>query len=418
MDYQLWTVDLKKTNDKFKEFWKGLAYAVTAFLILEPVWMLTPFVGFLYGSVLNIGFLESSKATSWLLLFVFPTRGFLVPGLVVAIAGITLFLICAFQVYSAKIFKKGMVTTGIYKYLRHPQYTALILAGAGLVMMWGRFIAYLSLFIMIYLYYLLARKEEDSCCSRFGKTYEDYRNRTVGLLPGMDFFAGMTGMPAFSSWPKGMSIFLAFLLTAGLALGSGFTIIKARKAFAAGMPLIQEEMTVNDKKFLVVSPGIPFLDQKKGRMHFRFRMKNFSPDDFFLALKSSERIRDQLAPFCEAGMNTVLLIFEPRLSVIKEQGNIFFDYYMVPMHADTEVLMGRESKGLSDGDRLSGTDVKRFIESRQVLGLLRIEKMQSGDGAGPVKGDIRVVTVKEVREDEAVRARVENKVDVLLSRFY
>ena len=395
-----------------------IAYVVTAFLILEPVWMLTPFVGFLYGSVLNIGFLESSKATSWLLLFVFPTRGFLVPGLVVAIAGFTLFLICAFRVYFAKVFKKGLVTTGIYKYLRHPQYTGLILAGAGLVMMWGRFIAYLSLFIMIYLYFLLARKEENICCSRFGKTYEEYRNRTMGLFPGMDFFAGIMERPAFSSWPKGMSVFLAFLLTAGLALGSGFTIIKARKAFAAGMPLIQEEMTVNDKKLLVVSPGIPFLKQKKGRMHFRFWMKNFSPEDFFIALKSSQMIRDQLAPFCEAGMNTVLLIFEPRLSVTKEQGNIFFDFYMVPMHADAEVVMEMESKGFLDGDGPSGTNVKRFIESRQVLGLLRIEKMQAGDGAGPVKGDIRVVTVKEVRKNEAVRARLENKVDVLLSRFY
>ena len=397
---------------------KGIAYAVTVFVILEPVWMLTPFVGFLYGSVLNIGFLESSKATSWLLLFVFPTRGFLVPGFFVAMAGITLFLICAFQVYSAKVFKKGLVTTGIYKYLRHPQYTALILAGAGLVMMWGRFIAYLSLFIMIYIYYLLARKEEDSCGLRFGKTYEDYRNRTVGILPSMNFFARMTGMPAFSSWPKGTSVFLAFLLTVGLALGSGFTIMKARKAFSTGVPLIQKEMTLNDKKLFVVSPGIPYVEQKKGRMHFRFWMKNVSPEDFFLALKSSERIKDQLAPFCEAGMNTVLLIFEPRLSVTKEQGNTFFDFYMVPMYAKTEVVRGRESKGFPDGDRLSGTDAKRFIESWQVIGLLRIEKMLAGYGTDPVKGDIRVVTAKEVREDEAVRARVENKVDVLLSRFY
>jgi len=405
-------------NDKSKDFWKGIAYAATAFVILEPVWMLTPFVGFLYGSVLNIGFLESSKATSWLLLFVFPTRGFLVPGLFVAIAGITLFLICAFQVYSAKVFKKGLVTTGIYKYLRHPQYTALILAGAGLVMMWGRFIAYLSLFIMIYIYYLLARKEEDSCRFRFGKTYEDYRNRTVGILPGMNFFARMTGMPAFSSWPKGTSVFLAFLLTAGLGLGSGFTIMKARKAFSTGVPLIQKEMTLNDKKLFVVSPGIPYVNQKKGRMHFRFRMKNVSPEDFFLALKSSERIRDQLSPFCEAGMNTVLLIFEPRLSVTREQGNTFFDFYMVPMHAKTEIVSGRESKGFPDGDGLPGTDVKRFIESWQVIGLLRIEKMLTGHGTHPVKGDIRVVTAKDFREDEAVRARIENKVDVLLSRFY
>ena len=398
-----------------------LAFVIPAFAILEPVWMLTPFVGFLYGSVLNIGFLESSKATSWLLLFVFPTRGFLVTGLFVAIAGITVFLICAFQVYSARVFKKGLVTTGIYKYLRHPQYTGLVVAGAGLVMMWGRFIAYLSLFIMIYLYYLLAKKEENSCLSRFGKTYEDYRNRTAGLLPGMDLFAGMTGRFAFSSLPKGLSVFLGFLLTAGLALGSGFTIMKARKAFSGGVPLVQKEVTLNDKRLFLVSPRIPYLDQRGKQRHFRFWMKDVSSGDFILALKSSEKIRDQLALFFKEGMNTVMLLFEPRLSVLEEQGKTFFNFYMIPMfhpHPTPPPSRGRESKAFPDGDGLGGTDVKGFMESWQVMGLLRVERMLAGDETEPVKGDIKVVTAREVREDERVKARIENKVDVLLSRFY
>ena len=46
--------------------------------------------------------------------------------------------------------------------------------------------------------------------------------------------------------------------------------------------------------------------------------------------------------------------------------------------------------------------MKRFIESWQVMGLLRVERMLAGDGTEPVKGDIKVVTAREVREDERV----------------
>lgn len=76
---------------------------------------------------------------------------------------------------------------------------------------------------------------------------------------------------------------------------------------------------------------------------------------------------------------------------------------MVPMRAKLE---------------LAESDLKGFVESWQVLGLLSIERMLAGHGTDRVKGDIKVVTAKEVKENEAVKARIQNKVDVLLSRFY
>ncbi|MCX7007882.1 MAG: hypothetical protein NTY53_11665, partial [Kiritimatiellaeota bacterium] len=42
------------------------------FVILEPVWMLLPFAGFLYGSVLQIENLNQHPQTAWLTHFVFP----------------------------------------------------------------------------------------------------------------------------------------------------------------------------------------------------------------------------------------------------------------------------------------------------------------------------------------------------------
>jgi hypothetical protein len=273
----------------------------------------------------------------------------------------------------------------------------------GFVMMWGRFISYLSVFIMIYLYHLLAKKEEELCLARFGKAYEEYRRKRMGLLPGMDSLTRMTAGTLFSSRSKGVALTLGFLLTLGLALGSGFTIMKARQAFSAKGPLFQKKVTWHDRELWVVSPMIPYLNQNKGERHFKFWMKNVSPEDFLLAVQSSERIRNQLKPFYQEGMNTVLMIFEPRLSVREEEGNTFFSFYMVPMNAETDSAL----TGLND-----------FRKNAQPLGMLRIEKMLAISNTEPVQGDIEVVTTEDVEHDEAVKALIENKVDVLLSRFY
>ena len=57
---------------------------LSLFVILEPIWMLLPFAGFLYGSVLRIEALGRNPATAWLTHFVFPvlTLGWLGPILV------------------------------------------------------------------------------------------------------------------------------------------------------------------------------------------------------------------------------------------------------------------------------------------------------------------------------------------------
>lgn len=45
--------------------------------------------------------------------------------------GFTLFLFGVAQVYTAKFRKTGLVNTGLYRKIRHPQYIALVLFGVG-----------------------------------------------------------------------------------------------------------------------------------------------------------------------------------------------------------------------------------------------------------------------------------------------
>ena len=380
---------------------KGIVYIITAFVILEPLWMLTPFVGFLYGSVLNVDFLESSKTSSWLLLFVFPPRRFLVIGLFLVTIGITFFLICAYNIYMAKHFKRGLVTTGIYRYLRHPQYTSLIVAGFGFVILWGRFISYLCLFIMIYLYYMLAKKEESLCLLKYGRSYVEYRRKTIGIIPGVDFFEKIIRKKPLALL-KAIAILSGFLLVMCVALASGFTILKARKAFSARLPIIQKEITVDDKKLSVIIPRIPILEKDQG-IRLAFWKKSISAEKFFKSIKSSKKIKDSLGPFFEMGMDAIFIIFKPRVSIIEEKGNTFVNFFMVPMDTRT-------------GFTWNGA--KGFRKNCEIKGLLKVERMLLANDTEPIKGNIDVSVVKDFKQDKKILTSIETKIDVILSRFY
>ena len=385
-----------------KKIGKGIAYILTAFIILEPLWMLTPFVGFLYGSVFNIDFLESNKATSWLLFFVFPPRRFLAIGLFLVATGTTFFLICAYKVYAAKLFKRGLVISGIYRYLRHPQYTSLIVAGFGFVIMWGRFISYLSLFIMIYLYYLLAKKEESICLFTYGRSYEKYRRKTIGIIPGGDFLEKIIRKKALSALPKTIGILSGFLLVTFIAMGSGFTILKTREAFSDRLPTIQKNIPLDDKKLHIIIPKIPLLEKDRWS-RLTFWKRYISTEKLLKNIKSSKRIKNSLGPFFEMGMNTIFIIFKPRVSVIEEKGNTFVNFLVVPM-------VGRTG--------FTGSDAKNFMKNIEIKGLLRVERMLLADDTEPVKGNIEVMTGRDFEQDKGILTSIETKIDVILSRFY
>jgi len=183
---------------------------VGLFVILEPIWMLLPFAGFLYGSVLHIQTLNRNPSTAWLAHFVFPvlTGGLLGPILVVV--GFLLFLIGAGQIYSAKIFKSGLVTRGLYRFVRHPQYIALTFFGVGILLTWGRAITFIAFFAMMFLYYYLAKSEERNCIRLFGEAYERYRERTSFIIPGDIYLRGLAAKLPKLRLPAAVRVTLAF----------------------------------------------------------------------------------------------------------------------------------------------------------------------------------------------------------------
>jgi len=237
------------------------------FVILEPIWMLLPFAGFLYGSGLHIQSLARHPETSWLTHFVFPvlTLGPVGPALVVL--GAIVFCIGASQIYTAKFRRSGLVSGGLYRFVRHPQYTALTLLGLGLLLAWGRAIMFVFFFLMMFLYYYLAKKEEAICVGLFGDDYEKYRERTPFCIPGGKRIDRLWGKVPALPFSKPVSIAVSFVLTVAACLGL-MLLIKTIKIEVRDVPLMATTVAYEGKGEDTPAPvgltagsagGVPFV---------------------------------------------------------------------------------------------------------------------------------------------------------------
>ena len=210
---------------------RGLLKVLTLFVILEPIWMLLPFAGFLYGSVLQIQTLNRNPQTSWLTHFVFPvlTLGWLGPILVVA--GLGVFVIGAGQIYWAKFRRSGIVTAGLYRFVRHPQYIALTMFGLGLLLAWGRAIMFIAFFMMMFLYYYLTKSEERTCVRLFGEDYRAYRKRTSFIFPGDRFLRPLQGRLPNVKLPAVVRVSGGFVLTMAMCFALMWVIQTIKTAY-------------------------------------------------------------------------------------------------------------------------------------------------------------------------------------------
>ncbi|MDY6765819.1 MAG: isoprenylcysteine carboxylmethyltransferase family protein [Candidatus Nanohaloarchaea archaeon] len=99
-------------------------------------------------------------------------------GLGITGAGILLVAAGWYQVYQAD----GLVTDGLYRYSRNPQYVGIILIAFGWVVGWPTLLT-LTLFpLVVYAYYRLARTEEEEMLERYGDEYAAYAGKVPLLI--------------------------------------------------------------------------------------------------------------------------------------------------------------------------------------------------------------------------------------------
>jgi len=104
-------------------------------------------------------------------------------GYSLAFIGVGLFIQGWRDVYRARQ-QHQLVTEGLYRFVRHPQYMGLFLAlfGEGIVH-WPTIFS-VSLFpLIVFAYYLLARKEERQMVEKFGDVYRAYQLRVPMFVP-------------------------------------------------------------------------------------------------------------------------------------------------------------------------------------------------------------------------------------------
>jgi protein-S-isoprenylcysteine O-methyltransferase Ste14 len=211
------------------------ALAVLAVAAAEVLIMISPFAGFFYASLQFgplLGFLSESPLTAWLdgffLNHAVVTTSLLLEwqrkvGVVLIVLGLAGFFLSAFQVYGNKIAKRAVATGLLYRFVRHPQYLCLGIAGWGLLTMWPRFLLLGIWVTMLFLYAGLARVEERRMEERFGDEYRRFTDTRCAFLPGSPvhrLFEGTFGKVR----PRALAWASAYLFSLALAFSLGFAL--------------------------------------------------------------------------------------------------------------------------------------------------------------------------------------------------
>jgi protein-S-isoprenylcysteine O-methyltransferase Ste14 len=77
----------------------------------------------------------------------------------------------------------ALITSGLYRYIRHPLYLSLILGGFGIMMKDLKWLSLILGIVNLLALYLTAKVEEKEMIKRFGKDYADYMCTTKMFIP-------------------------------------------------------------------------------------------------------------------------------------------------------------------------------------------------------------------------------------------
>lgn len=199
-------------------------------IVFEILFMISPFALYyysVYGDWLNL--LHTSSATAWMTGFFLPhfsqTSSPILNALPklskpLVLGGAALFMVGFVQIYWAKIRRTGAVSGGLYTVIRHPQYLALAIVGLGTLLHWPRFFVLIMFITMLYLYYFLARWEEERLLEKYGERYRSYQEHTGMFFP-RKFSMLFTRIPLFSGKKRIALSLVLYAVLIMLAVGLG-----------------------------------------------------------------------------------------------------------------------------------------------------------------------------------------------------
>jgi protein-S-isoprenylcysteine O-methyltransferase Ste14 len=102
---------------------------------------------------------------------------------IAAIFGGFILLSAAWKVLYDAQRRHTLATTGVYEYVRHPQYAGFIVIMFGFLLQWPTILTLLMFPVLVVMYVRLARIEESEALREFGDQYRAYMQRVPALLP-------------------------------------------------------------------------------------------------------------------------------------------------------------------------------------------------------------------------------------------
>ncbi|UCE11689.1 MAG: hypothetical protein JSW61_07105 [Candidatus Thorarchaeota archaeon] len=175
---------------------------------------------------------------------VFGLMLWLVEALILAI-GLMLFLFALKEIVEARRRGMGIVTSGLYKYVRHPQHLGIMLMLLPLALTnvfqpaqwWGgiRPGDLLSWSFVAFLLIIIADLEETRLLALFGQDYEDYAQRTPFILPKVNLLSFIQSSSLSRGKPlRYILAFVIFWILASLML-FGFTLVELAYPFGSNL---------------------------------------------------------------------------------------------------------------------------------------------------------------------------------------
>ncbi len=158
-----------------------LAFVVAYALEMFGVPMSMYIIAWAFGSTLPEGILWGHTLIQW--------AGYwpMYIGLAISLLGAGLVVVGWREIYrqywSKDKDQAHLVTHGIYRYIRHPQYTGFMLITLGMMFEWVTLPMLIMWPILGVVYYRLAKREEADMEKQFGQEYIEYRRRTGMFVP-------------------------------------------------------------------------------------------------------------------------------------------------------------------------------------------------------------------------------------------
>lgn len=79
--------------------------------------------------------------------------------------------------------RKALASTGVYSYIRHPQYAGFVLVMFGFLLQWPTLLTLAMFPVLVFMYVRLARAEEREARTEFGEVYDRYAASVPAFFP-------------------------------------------------------------------------------------------------------------------------------------------------------------------------------------------------------------------------------------------